>query len=100
MDKLEIAKAKELRGDIIERLYGLYGSKVSLGTLRNMLRYKSYFTESDVKKAIEYLSGAKKEFIEVNSDESEYWASMVQLTPLGVNLAERDITDMGVVTDE
>lgn len=96
----EIIKAKELRGDIIERLYDVYGEDVALTTLRNILRYRGHNSDNDIEKAVKYLSGTKKEFIEVMLDEDNYWASLISLTPAGVNLAEGDITDMGVMLDE
>ena len=99
MDKLNIAKAKELRGEIIRRLYDLYGSPVQLSSLGTLLRYKSYNSREDIGKAVRYLSGAKKEYLEVDVNEKDYWASFVQLSPTGVNLAEGDLTDMGVIYD-
>lgn len=102
-DRLEIAKAKELRGDIIERLYSFFGEEVAIGTLRNLLRYKSYNSEKEITKAVDYLSGRGKEYIEVKrlgSDDGNYWDSIVRLTPTGVNLAEGDIEDMGVTLNE
>jgi hypothetical protein len=65
-----------------------------------MLRYKSYVTEQHIKQAVSYLAGDKKEYIEITLNDENYWDSIVQLTPAGVNLAERDIYDLGVVTDE
>lgn len=100
MDKHEIARAKALRSDIIEKLYDFYGEPVSISTLRNLLRYKTYYSEKNITKAIDYLSGTDKEFVEVEPDENNYWDSLIRLAPKGVNLAEGDIKDMGVVIDE
>lgn len=100
MDKLEIIKAKELRGEIVKRLYDSYVDTNTLNSVRQMLRYKSYYTPDGIKKAVSYLSGKGKAFIEVALDKEEYWESLVYLTPAGVNLAEKDIADVGVLMDE
>ena len=97
MDNISIAKAKELRGEIIRQLYERYGCPVPISSINTLLRYKNYHSKEDIKKALLYLSGAKKEFLQVVLDEKDYWASFVQLTPTGINLAEGDITDMGVL---
>jgi hypothetical protein len=65
-----------------------------------MLRYKSYITDQGIKKAINYLSGDKKEYIKVALNNESYWDSIVRLTPAGINLAERDVDDLGVMIDE
>lgn len=100
MDKHEIARAKALRSDIIEKLYDFYSEPVSISTLRNLLRYKTYNSEKNITRAIEYLSGEDKEFVEVELDENNYLNSLIRLKPRGVNLAEGDITDVGVVINE
>lgn len=99
-DKLEVARIKELRGDIIESLYSYYGSEVSVGTLRSLLRYKSFNSPDVIAKAIEYLSGAKKEYITVRANEDSFDDTMLKLTPTGANLAEGDIEDLGVLLSE
>jgi len=95
--KLKIAKIKELRGEIIRKLYDCYGAPVVISNINTMLSYKGYHQREDIKKALMYLSGVKKEFVEITINENDYWASFIQLTPAGVNLAEGDISDMGVL---
>ncbi|HIT73660.1 hypothetical protein B5E58_10895 [Tyzzerella sp. An114] len=95
--ELEIAKAKELRGDIIERLYAVYPGGVSVGTLKSLLRYKSINSESDIRKALYYLE--EKEYITATENEN-YLDITVNLTPKGINLAENDLDDVGVDIDE
>ena len=94
---LEIAEAKKLRGDIVETLYTLYPQETSVSTLRSMLRYKGVQSEASIKKALFYLEG--KEYIGVDTAEV-YENSRVHLTPLGINLAENDFNDVGVIIDE
>ena len=97
MDNVSVAKAKELRGEIIRQLYDRYGCPVPISSVNALLRYKNYHSKEDIRKALLYLSGAKKEFVEVFLNEKDYGASFVQLTPAGINLAEGDLTDMGVI---
>lgn len=95
-NRLEILKAKELRGNIIESLYNLYPQEVTINTLKQLLRYKGYTYETEVQKALYYLQG--KEYISLVAEEAdvEYWENEIVLTPLGINLAEGDVDDMGV----
>lgn len=98
--EIDIARAKELRGEILKRLYDVYGEPVALNTIRNILRYKSYYSENDIKRAVSYLSGRDRDYIHIGIDASDYWGSQVQLTPAGVNLVEGDNKDVGVLIDE
>lgn len=91
---IDIANAKELRGNIIETLYTIYPNEISIGTLKGYLRYKGVNSEDDIKKAIYYLSGKKYIKVELTSD---YWDNLILLTPLGINLAEHDFEDIGVI---
>jgi len=100
MNRLNVAKAKSLRGDIIKNLYDLYDMPIPLNKIEDLLRYKSFYNKDEIKRAVSYLAGAKKEFVVVAVNDKDYWASFVQLTPIGVNLAEGDITDMGVSLGE
>lgn len=101
MDKeLAVAQAKELRGEIVSKLYGFYGEAVALNTIKTLLRYKSYYAEKEVKRAVCYLSGVGKAYIHIENNKDDYWDSLVQLTPTGVNLVEGDIKDMGVLINE
>ncbi len=97
---MEIIRAKELRSAIIEMLYIRYGEDIRISYLKSLLRYKPHSNESNILKAIKYLSGVKKEYVEIIVDDNNYENSLVSLTPAGINLAEGDITDMGVVIDE
>lgn len=100
MDKrLKIAQAKELRKNIINILYESYDEYMSLETIKSLLRYKSYYTDKDMKRAFHYLQGKGKEFIFISENGDEYWDYQVKLTPLGINLAEGDIEDLGVLKD-
>ena len=94
---LEIAEAKKLRGDIVETLYTLYPAQTSVSTLRSMLRYKGIQSEQSIRKALFYLEG--KEYISVENTEN-YENAKVMLLPLGINLAENDFNDVGVIIDE
>ena len=96
MDKLGIAKAKELRGEIIRQLYDRYGSPVPVSSIHTLLRYKGYYSPEDIQRAIQYLAGDKKEFVAIDNGEGDKAASFVKLSPAGVNLAEGDISDVGV----
>lgn len=100
MANMDILRAKELRGDIIERLYTVYGDDVTVSLLRNMLRYKAYYSEKNIDKAINYLSGAQSEYITLEINVDNYEDSVIKLTSKGVNLAEGDIEDVGVTINE
>lgn len=99
--KLQVVQAKELRSEIIERLYDFYGEEIAVSTIKTLLRYnKNYYSDKDIKRALCYLSGEEKAYIYIKANLDDYWDSLVQLTPLGINLAEGDIKDMGVLSDE
>ncbi len=100
MDKMEIAKAKILRGNIIEKLYACYGDDITVSSLKQVLAYKGYNSDQEIKKAVYYLAGAKKEYVKLVYNKENYMDSLICLTPTGVNLAEGDIVDKGVVVDE
>ena len=94
---MEIARAKGLRGSIVMTLYTVYPQPVTAATLKSMLRYKGLNSESDIQKAIFYLNG--KKYIQIE-EAAGYWDGKITLTPTGVNLAEADASDVGVVIDE
>ena len=96
MNPLTVTKAKALRGDIIKSLYDLYDTALPLSKINDLLRYKTFYNKEDIRRAVGYLSGAKKEFIQLEVNDKDYWASFIKLTPAGINLAEGDITDVGV----
>lgn len=109
MERLEITRAKELRNDIISRLYTIYPNDTALLTLKNLLRYKSYHSENDIKKAVYYLEG--RGYIAVGFPANEFAGNrtaiqteeqenVIRLTPKGINLAEGDIEDVGVLRNE
>ena len=100
MNKLDISKAKSLRGEIVRHLYDLYDMPIPVTKINDLLRYKHFYTKDDIKRAVGYLAGAKKEFVEIEINDKDYWASFVRLTPVGVNLAEGDTVDKGVVFSE
>lgn len=100
MDVVKIIEAKNLRGDIIEKLYLYYGQDIRITVLKSALRVKGYVNDDDIKKAIFYLGGEEKRYIHVEVNAENWMDSLIWLTPLGVNLAERDIEDKGVNIDE
>ena len=100
MNTLEISEAKILRGDIIEKLYGTYGVDIRIAALRNALRSKGLLPEENLKKCIFYLGGEGKKYVHVEVDKENWMDSLIWLTPAGVNLADGDITDVGVIIDE
>jgi len=96
VNDLIIVTSKALRGDIVKNLYNLYDTPIPLSKINDLLRYKTFYSKEDIKRAVGYLAGTKKEFIHIEVNEKDYWASFIKLTPTGVNLAEGDISDVGV----
>lgn len=99
-DIIKVTKAKELRGRIIEKLYLSYGEDINLIVLQGLLRFIGNVQEMDIKRAIYYLGGENKRYVKLQLDEENYMNSKIWLTPAGVNLAEGDITDVGVELNE
>lgn len=99
MDTIRVMEAKLLRGSVIEKLYLTYGTDIRISALKNTLRSKGYIPEDDLRKVIFYLGGEGKKYIHVEINKDSWTDSLVWLTPAGVNLAERDIEDIGVVFD-
>lgn len=100
MDEMKVAEAKALRGDIIEKLYLYYGQDIRIMALKSALRTKGYVNDDEIRKAIYYLGGEEKRYIHVEVNEKNWLDGYIWLTPAGVNLAERDIEDRGVILDE
>lgn len=100
MDLVKIIEAKNLRGDIVEKLYLYYGQDIRITVLKSALRVKGYVNDDEIKKAIFYLGGDGKRYIHVEVNTENWMDSLIWLTPMGVNLAERDIEDKGVNLDE
>lgn len=100
MDRVEVAKAKVLRGNIIEKLYACYGDDITVSNLKQILSYKGYSSDREIKKALYYLTGYEKEYVKLVYNRENYMDSLIWLTPAGINLAEGDKTDTGVVMDE
>ena len=96
MRSLDILKKKELRGSIIERLYGFYGEDISISVLKASLPLSGVLPEIHLESALYYLGGIGKEYIRVVVNKSCYMDSLIWLTPKGVNLAEGDMEDVGV----
>lgn len=96
-DILEVNELKLLRGDIIETLYRTYGTDIRIAAIRNALRAKGLIPEEQLRKCIYYLGGEGKKYIHVEVDREQWLDSMIWLTPAGVNLAEGDLEDVGVV---
>lgn len=99
MDTLEISEVKILRGDVIEKLYMTYGTDIRIAALRNALRSRGLIPEESLKKCIFYLGGEGKRYIHVEVNKENWMDSVIWLTPAGVNLAEGDIEDVGVIID-
>ena len=100
MDLVKIIEAKNLRGDIIEKLYLYYGQDIRITVLKSALRVKGYVNDDEIKKDIFYLGGDGKRYIHVEVNTENWMDSLIWLTPMGVNLAEGDIEDKGVNLDE
>lgn len=100
MDALKVAETKLLRGAVIEKLYMTYGVDIRISALKNALRSKGFIQDEDLKKAIFYLGGEGKKYIHVEVNRENWTDSMIWLTPAGINLAERDLEDIGVIFDE
>lgn len=100
MNTMEVMERKVLRGNVIEKLYENYGEDLRIAILKNLIRLNGLSTEKELQKAIRYLSGKKKEYVHVEVNEDNWLDSLIGLEPLGVNLAEGDIMDIGVVIDE
>lgn len=99
MDRLEVNELKLLRGDIIETLYRTYGTDIRIAAIRNALRSKGLIPEDQLRKCIYYLGGEGKRYIHVEVVQENWLDSMIWLTPAGVNLAEGDLEDVGVIID-
>jgi len=100
IDPMNVLRAKELRGHIIEALYLTYGEDISLQVLKHSVPMGGLLTEAELKKALYYLGGKDKRYVHVELNSDDYTASLVWLTPAGINLAEGDITDVGVTINE
>ena len=98
-DLMTISETKILRGNLIELLYRYYGTDIRISVIRTSLRVKGMVTEDELRKAIYYLGGEGKRYIHVEPA-PEFGDSMIWLTPAGVNLAEGDLQDIGVIIDE
>lgn len=94
---VNVAKSKELRGNIIETLYRFYGEDINLNILKNALPMSGFLRQEDIRNAVYYLGGAEKHYVRLVLNEDSYMDSLIWLTPRGVNLAEGDIEDRGVM---
>lgn len=100
MDTIKVMEAKLLRGSVIEKLYLTYGTDIRIAALKNTLRSKGYIHDDELKKVIFYLGGEGKKYIHVEVNKENWTDSLIWLTPAGVNLAEKDVEDIGVVFNE
>lgn len=100
MDQVKVMEAKMLRGAVISKLYLTYGTDVRISALKNLLRPKGFIQEDELKKVIFYLGGDGKKYIHVEVDKDDWRDGLIWLTPAGVNLAEKDIEDIGVVFED
>lgn len=99
MNEMEISERKVLRGDVIEKLYKNYGKDIRIAVLKNFLRAGGFVTEEELRKAVYYLGGEEKRYLHVEVDQENWLDGTIWLTPKGVNLAEGDIEDTGVIID-
>ena len=65
-----------------------------MATLKSVMSYGGYNSDREIRRAIYYLSG--KRYVKLVYNKDDYMASLIWLTPEGVNLAEGDLEDMGV----
>lgn len=100
MNTMEVMERKVLRGNVIEILYENYGVDLRIAILKNLIRLNGLSTEKELQKAIFYLGGEGKRYVHVEVNEDNWLDSLIWLEPAGVNLAEGDIMDIGVVIDE
>ncbi len=100
MNEMEVSERKILRGNVIEKLYKNYGSDIRIAVLKNLLRTSGFVTEQELQKTIFYLGGEEKRYIHVELNQENWLDSLIWLTPKGINLAEGDIEDVGVIIDE
>ena len=100
METIKVTEAKLLRGSVIEKLYLTYGTDIRIAALKNALRSKWHVLDEELKKAVFYLGGEGKRYIHVEKNKDNWTDSLIWLTPAGVNLAERDIEDVGVIFNE
>ena len=100
MNNLHVVNSKSLRGNIVKSLYDIYDMPIPISKIGELLRYKNFYSKEDIKRATSYLAGKEKEFVTIEVNEKDYYASFIQLTPKGINLAEGDITDIGVLFNE
>lgn len=98
-DIMTVTEAKVLRGNLIELLYRYYGTDIKIAVLRSSLRVKGHVDDEELRKAVYYLGGEGKRYIHVEPAKA-FADSLIWLTPAGVNLAEGDIEDIGVIIDE
>lgn len=97
---LDIIKTKQLRGNMIEALYRYYGEDISLCVLKASLPLAGLIKDTEMKSAVYYLGGKEKEYVKLVLNKTNYMDSLIWLTPRGVNLAEGDLQDVGVMIDE
>lgn len=100
MDQVKVMEAKLLRGAVISKLYRTYGTDIRISGLKNLLRSKGYIQEDELRKVIFYLGGDGKRYIHVEVDKDDWRDSTIWLTPAGVNLAEKDLEDIGVIFED
>ncbi len=100
MNEMQVSERKVLRGNVIEKLYENYGEDLRIAILKNLIRLNGLSTEKELQKAVFYLGGEGKRYVHVEVNEDNWLDSLIWLEPAGVNLAEGDIMDIGVVIDE
>lgn len=100
MEEMKVIEAKMMRGDIITKLYLNYGVDIRISSLKNALRSRGLVDEKALQRCIFYLGGEGKRYIHVELDRDNWTNSIIYLTPAGVNLAEGDIEDVGVIINE
>ncbi len=100
MDQVKVTEAKLLRGAVISKLYMTYGTDIRISALKNLLRSRGFVQEEELRKVIFYLGGDGKKYIHVEVDKDDWKNGLIWLTPAGVNLAEKDVEDIGVIFED
>lgn len=104
MNNMDIVKRKQMRGDIVTTLRDQFGrSPVPVKTIIFSMLGECQTAETEVPAALFYLADPQKGFVRISyKDDAEpeltpLRNAFVQLTAVGVNLAEGDLDDPGVI---
>ncbi len=100
----DVLKRKQLRGDIVTKLYKDFNDPpLPVGTLILIMREDYSGADAEVPSQLRYLADPGKDFVRIiykdgaEPDRTPMRSAFVQLTANGVNLAEGDVEDSGVI---